>query len=307
MILCRSKNVKAKDIASEIEISLRQVYRDINCLRLANIPIYSDKNGYNIVEDFFMPKINFTISEALTLMFLINSLKHQKGTPYMKSLDMASDKILNVLPKSLRKIISGLYLYQGVDFGLQAKIDYKEIEDMFNQLYSAYMDKKSILISYYNIDRKEISERKIDPYGFKFYFSVWYLIGYCHLRKSIRTFRIDRIRKVQTADDDFQIRPDFSMEDFFSGSWGIIRGEKANIRLLFDKGISDFISEIKWHPTQRLSTDDKGDLIAEYEVMGLEEIERWILSLGSNVKVLEPPRLKERIYKTVLEMKKNYD
>lgn len=306
MILCSSKNVKARDIASKIEISLRQVYRDINCLRFANIPIYADKNGYNIVDDFFMPKINFTISEALTLMFLINSLKLQKGTPYMQCLDMAADKILNVLPKSLQNMITGLCLDQGIDFGLQAKINYKEIEDMFHQIYVAYMEKRSIQISYYNIDRKEINIRKIDPYGFKFYFSVWYLIGYCHLRKSVRTFRVDRIRKMEMTDENFQVRPDFTMEDFFSGSWGIVKGKKAKVKLVFDKKISDFISEIKWHPSQKFSDGDQESLVAEYEVMGLDEIERWILSLGSHVKVLEPLQLKKKIIKSILAMKNNY-
>ncbi len=306
MMLCSKKNVKARDIATEIEMSQRQVYRDINCLKFANIPIYADKNGYNIVEDFFMPKINFSISEALTLMFLINSLKLQKGTPYTQSLAMASDKILNVLPKSIQKIIAGLYLNQGVDFGLQTKINYKEIEDMFNQLHMAYMEKKSILISYYNIDRKEINRRKIDPYAFKFYFSVWYMIGYCHLRKCVRTFRVDRIRKMEMTSENFKIKTDFDMEDFFSGSWGIVKGKKAKIKLVFNKSISDFISEIDWHPSQKLSIDKEGDLVAEYEVMGLEEIEKWILSFGSNVTVLEPLQLKEKIYSTILEMKNNY-
>ena len=57
--------VKAKEISQDIEISVRQVYRDINCLKLAGIPIYSDRNGFTLMPDFFMPKISLEFLSTL--------------------------------------------------------------------------------------------------------------------------------------------------------------------------------------------------------------------------------------------------
>lgn len=70
LIFSRKHKVKAKEVAQELEISLRQAYRDINSLKFAGIPIYSDRSGFSVLPDFFMPKISLEIPEVLTL-FLI--------------------------------------------------------------------------------------------------------------------------------------------------------------------------------------------------------------------------------------------
>src|SRR5680860_1686253 len=81
-----------------------RVYRDIECLKLAGIPLYSDKNGFTLLPDFFMPKISLDIPEILTLYLLCSSIKSQKGTPYGELLSAACDKILNVLPETIKKV-----------------------------------------------------------------------------------------------------------------------------------------------------------------------------------------------------------
>lgn len=104
LIFSRKSKVKAREISEDLEISVRQVYRDIECLKLAGIPVYSDKNGFTLMPDFFMPKISLDIPEILTLFLLCSSIKSQKGTPYSDLLSTACDKILNALPKVSKSI-----------------------------------------------------------------------------------------------------------------------------------------------------------------------------------------------------------
>jgi predicted DNA-binding transcriptional regulator YafY len=295
----KTTNVKAKELAQALEISVRQVYRDIECLKQASVPIYSDKNGFSLMPDFYMPKISLETPEILTLLILCSSIKAQKGTPYCELLTSACDKIVNALPDGLKKVFLNPAYDVMVDFGLDTKVDYRKIEELFSLIYEASIAKKQILISYYGIDTKDLTERVVDPYAFKLNFGIWYLIGFCHLREQIRTFRIDRIRKAEVLRDAFEIPENFNIDDYFRGSWGIVTGPAFKVKLKFSSSIADFISECTWHPSQKLSKNKNGSLNAEFNVDGLNEIKIWVMGFGENVEVLEPAELRKDIVKTL--------
>ncbi len=307
LIICRYNRVKADKISEELEISTRQVYRDINCLKLAGIPVYSDRNGYSVTPNFFIPKISLNLSEIATLLFFINSAQVQKGTPYFQFLNAACEKIINALPVDLKKVILANKINGLVDFGLETKVNYKEIEGIFGSIYSAQLERKSIHIKYFSMEKKEAIKRVVDPYALKFMFGVWYLIGYCHLRNEIRTFRVDRVKEIEILDDKFIVPEDFSLDNFFGGSWGIKKGKRAKVKLKFSPKIAEFISEITWHQSQELKLNKDGSLHADYEVMGLDEIKRWILSFGADVEVIEPKKLRVDLIKEIKNMNSMYE
>jgi predicted DNA-binding transcriptional regulator YafY len=302
LIFSRKKRIKACDIAQEIEISIRQTYRYIDSLKIAGIPIYSDKNGYGISDDFFIPKINLEFPEILTIYLLISSIQKQQGTPYYQFLNSAFDKIFSVIPGDLAGKLAGEKPGFSIDFGLESKVDYRMLDNIFSIAYQASIEKKPVFLKYYSFESRKITERDVDIYGFKFWFGIWYLIGYCHLRKEVRTFRIDRIREIMKLDSRFRIPADFDLNGFFEESWGIAHGKKYKVLLKFSPGIEDFIKEIKWHPSQKLSTDSKGSLIGQYEASGLAEIKIWILGFGEDIEVLEPAELRESMIATIKKL-----
>ena len=295
----KTTNVKAKDLAQALEISVRQVYRDIECLKQASVPIYSDKNGFSLMPDFYMPKISLETPEILTLLILCSSIKAQKGTPYCELLTSACDKIVNSLPDGLKKVFLSPDYDVMVDFGLDTKVDYRKIEELFSLIYEASIAKKQILVSYYGIDTKDLTERVVDPYAFKLNFGIWYLIGFCHLRGEMRTFRIDRIRQAEALSEPFDIDPNFNIDAYFRGSWGIVTGPEYKVKLKFSPSIADFISECSWHPSQKLSKNKDGSLNAEFNVDGLSEIKTWVMGFGEKVEALEPVELRGDIIKTL--------
>ena len=220
LILSRRNKIKAGEIAEEIEISIRQAYRDIDCLKLAGVPIYSDKSGYSISENFFAPNINFNISEILTIYLVLNSIKTQQGTPFYQFFKSAFDKIRGNIPSSLTDFITDEKPGFFIDFGLESRIDYREMDDIFFSANDACLKRKSILIDYFKPANKKETRRTIDPYGFKLWFGIWYLVGYCHLRKQVRTFRIDRIQNIEITSKTFNVMEGFDFEEFFKSSWG---------------------------------------------------------------------------------------
>ena len=306
LIFSRKHKVKAREIAQELEISTRQAYRDINSLKFAGIPIYSDRSGFSVLPDFFMPKISLEIPEVLTLFLICSAAKAQKGTPYGEILNSAFDKILNALPSNLKQVFNTEGFERIVDFGIETKIDYKELNDIFDLIYQASIEKRSVSIKYFTMENKKITERVIDPYAFKLWFGIWYLVGYCHLRGEVRTFRVDRIREVGMLDKKFIVADGFDLDKFFEGSWGIVKGKKCRVKLKFSSEIADFVGEINWHPSQKLAKNVDGTLLAEFEVMGLNEIKIWILGFGKDVEVLEPAELRENMREIVCGMQGIY-
>ncbi|MEI7616626.1 MAG: WYL domain-containing protein, partial [Actinomycetota bacterium] len=164
--------------------------------------------------------------------------------------------------------------------------------------YEATIAKKKISLKYYSMETKKLGKRIIDPYALKFNFGIWYLIGFCHQRNEVRTFRIDRVRMIEILEENFKIPQSFDIDEYFKGSWGIIRGPKTKVILKFTKDTADFIAECIWHPSQKLTKNTDGSLNAQFEVGGLSEIKIWILGFGENVEVLEPEKLRQELKDT---------
>ncbi|MEI7616802.1 MAG: transcriptional regulator [Actinomycetota bacterium] len=306
LLFSRKTKVKAKEISEDLEISVRQAYRDIECLKLAGIPIYSDKNGFTLLPDFYMPKISLDIPEILTLFLLCSSIKSQKGTPYSDLLSAATDKILNALPDGIKNVFLTSDYEAIVDFGLDTIVDYKKIDEIFKLIYEATIAKKKISLKYYSMGAKKLGKRIVDPYALKFNFGIWYLIGFCHQRNEVRTFRIDRVRKIEILEENFKVPDSFDLDEYFKESWGIIRGQKTKVILKFAKDTADFIAECIWHPSQKLTKNTDGSLIAQFEVGGLSEIKIWILGFGENVEVLEPPELRQELKEAAEKINRIY-
>ncbi len=135
--------------------------------------------------------------------------------------------------------------------------------------------------------------RQVDPYGLFYSCGVWYMLAYCHLRKDIRQFALDCIRKFKATYTPYVVPKDFSMDKYFEGGWHIITcGEPVEVRLRFSSDVARWVTRRKWHPTQKIEPRKDGSILFEGRVNGTEELRRWIYNLGTNCEVLAPKSLK---------------
>jgi len=106
------------------------------------------------------------------------------------------------------------------------------------------------------------------------------------------------MRAVRATSTRFRRPANFSIAKVLSGSFGVFEGGKRHrIRLRFDAFAARLVSERIWHESQRLRQSKDGSATLELELGVLQEIERWVLSWGSHVRVLEPKELRERVRK----------
>lgn len=287
-------NLRAKELAEKCGVSERQIYRDIRTLQAANVPIYFLKNeGYKIMSNFFLPPLRLSLCEALALLLGCESISKHKGTPYQEASEIAVNKILAALPPKIRE--AAVKSAEGVLCDTAPLVNYTSCQKMFAHLEEARRNGKTVKINYYTMERHKLTKRLVDPYGIIYKINTWYLVAYCHWRNEVKMFRVDRIKELNEISKNFEIPPNFSLEEYMGNAWQVVRGESRLVKLCFSPSVAERVLENKWHHTQTLKVSDDGSAIMTIRVSGLSEILSWILGFGKEVEVLAPKKLKEMV------------
>ncbi len=295
--------MKRSDLARLCEVdSVRTIQRDINSLNMAGIPIYWSGEGYEIMPNFFLPPLAMSIEESFSLLLSAKAYCEGEGDFHKSTIESAMAKIIATMPENARKL-----------FELSEKkisIESRKAEDvggMLGKLHNAILDTKQLRIKYYSYSRNEISERIIDPYALAFRKRAWYLIAYCHERKSIRTFRVNRIKDAKYTGKLFSPPENFSVDEYMGKSWHVMKGEEVDVVIKFDAEIAPLIKEVSWHPTQQIEELQDGSILFKATVAGTKEIGIWVMSYGYHAEVLSPQSLRNEIKLIANKMCKLYD
>jgi predicted DNA-binding transcriptional regulator YafY len=179
---------------------------------------------------------------------------------------------------------------------------------IWNNLENACHRQQSVLMTYYTASRNSTSDRIFDPYLLHIYRGTNpYVIGYCHTRKMIRWFRVDRIRKLEPKIDSFVRDPDFDRSQYLDQIFQCEVGTGiVNVEIGFDAATAPYIRERKWHPSQKLIEHADESVTLTMTVGGLNDIKRWVLSYGKGARVLNPPELVKIVCEDLSEMIRHY-
>ena len=288
----------AADLADEIECHPRTLYRDLEALQLAGFPIYDEKvegkKLWSLLDTVrhHIP-VPFTLPELIALYFSTDMLKIFKDTVFYDSLESLSQKIRTTLPPHSLDYINNLK--QTIQIGIKPYKDYGRFREIINRVNDACAGRRSVEMIYYTMSRRKESKRRVDPYRIWFFRGSFYLIGFCHLRKEIRVFTVDRIKMLHLTEEKFEIPEDFRFEEFIGRSFGVFQGEPVHVRVRFSPDVAGYIKEKIWLSNQDIEALDDGSIIFEADVSGTDEIRFWIMSWGSKAEVIEPEALRQEI------------
>ncbi|MCX7795376.1 MAG: WYL domain-containing protein [bacterium] len=288
------------------EVSKRTIKRDIATLKYEfSLPIeYSKKQkGYYLTEECEFPFPSLTGGEVISLLIATNLLQQFKGTPLEKSLSSLEKKIefllsdrVSINPKELEMALSVNISY------IKIKTD---VSDSFDKIFRAIREKQRIVITYHSLSSNETRERKVDPYHIYNFQGVWYFCGYCHLRKGIRDFALDRISDIKILNEKFEVQKGFDLREYLNRAFRIYKGDTQKIKIWFDSYQAKWIKERIWHESQEIEELANGEIILTIEG-NREEIKRWIMSYSSHCKVLEPESLRKEIEEEIKKMSELY-
>ena len=299
----------AGELAEELDINPRTVYRDLEALQEAGFPIYTDrvegKNLWSLLDRVkHQIPIPFSLTELMALYFSRDMLDMFKGTAYYDSLESLFKKIKTTLPPESMEYLENVD--QTLRVVLKPRKEYARFREIINRVNEAAVNRKSVEIVYHTLSRREKTRRVVDPYRVLFFSGTFYLMGYCHLRDEVRIFALDRIKMLHLTGEEFLIPEGFDPDDFMKPSFGIFQGEPVRVKVLFDADVAEYIKEKTWHESQEIAEREDGSLVYEAEVAGTQEIMFWIMSWGSHALVLEPESLREQIRTEIDEMKRRY-
>ena len=186
----------AADLARELEISTRTVYRDVQDLLESGVPIEGEAGvGYRLRKGFELPAMTFTVDELAALVLGGRLVEAWADPDLGLAVRSAMKKIEGVLPEPLQASMLRTAL-----FGPPARVT-KQAPEPLRHLRRAIGHERWVLLRYTDSESRQ-TERTVVPLGLYFWGKQWLLAAYCLLRNDYRSFRADRVQDVTDIDPE---------------------------------------------------------------------------------------------------------
>jgi predicted DNA-binding transcriptional regulator YafY len=300
LLLLQTRGRKtAAQLAEELEVSVRTVYRDVEALSAAGVPLYGDAGhagGYRLLDGYRTRLTGLTADEAEAL-FLAGVPGPADELGLGSVLAAAQLKVRAALPAELRPHadrISGR-------FHLDAPGWYAEADEtpFLAAVADAVWNSRPLRILYRRWRAPTDVERRLEPYGLVLKAGRWYVVA----GPAPRTFRVDQILRLDESGEEFT-RPD----DFDLAAYWTAYQRDFHDRLYRGEALVRLAPGVTLPRTTEIngSTRKDGWILATVPIESVDQAHAEFLRLGSGIEVLEPPELRERIARTVAELAERY-
>jgi predicted DNA-binding transcriptional regulator YafY len=291
--LIAQKQFPSLDLLMErFQVSKRTVFRYLELINIIDSIEYDkERDGYKFINGDRIKKLILSDKELQTLLAAGESISNL-GKPFKVNFQNLVTKMFTFGGKAPATEISPIVIKT------PDAIFNEKMEGILKVLLACIQEKRAVDINYKSRLSKEAIKRTVDPYIVVLYDGIWILVGFCHLRKMIRSFALDRISEIQERNLYFTSQPDFDLKTYLASPWGIIDGKEARVTVRFRKKISDFIlRKDQWHPSEKRTILPDGGVELSFTVAGTDEIKRWIYSWLPHAEVIRPQWLRKQIKK----------
>lgn len=308
-LLQSGRGADASGLAEACGVGRRTIFRDLESLRHAGVPLEFDKEGqrYSIPSSFFLPPTNFTAAEALSLVALAAEMGRDDRLPFYESARAAAMKLEGSLPLPLRQELQTMRQAIQIRPSQVTKLDGKQ--RFYQDLVDSLSSRCSVLIEYDSFTEDEVIRTELQPYQLLFSRHSWYVIGRSSLHEEVRTFNLSRILSLEKLSAKFAAPRGFRLERYLGNAWQVIpgNGRDHHVVVRFKPMVARNVAEVVWHKTQQLKFLPDGSLDFRVRVSGLNEISWWILGYGDQAEVLQPSRLRRMVALRAQNMAEMYN
>jgi predicted DNA-binding transcriptional regulator YafY len=280
LILLNKKTTTAAELADRFNVSTRTIYRDIDALSAAGVPVFTNKGsggGISLLENFAINKAMLTEHERDSVLLALKTLQ---ATKYPEI-----EAILEKIGAVFKKTAAADWVH--IEFSPWGSGP--NDENKFLNIKKAILQSKIVAFDYLNADGI-LSRRTVEPMQLGFKGQAWYVRGYCKTRRGFRTFRISRIRNLSITDESFKRRPPESVRDEEPAAPPKklvtlkLRFQPENLHRVYDD-----------YDEQRITRNQDGTYDVTVTFPEDEWVYGYIMSYGNHVEVLEPPHIREII------------
>ncbi|WP_210584934.1 YafY family protein [Streptomyces sp. GESEQ-35] len=299
LLLQTRGRMTAAQLAEELEVSVRTVYRDVEALSAAGVPLYGDAGhagGYRLLDGYRTRLTGLTADEAEAL-FLAGVPGPAAELGLGALLAAAELKVRAALPVQADRISGRFHLDAPGWYADGEQVPY------LPAVADAVWNSRVLHVVYRRWREPTDVERRLEPYGLVLKAGRWYVVA----GPGPRTFRVDQILELAVSDEEFERPETFDLAAYWQAYQRDFHDRlyrrEAVVRLA--PGVT-LPGPLARAVTVNGRTDDDGWIQATVPIESVEHAHGEFLRLGTDIEVLEPPELRARIARTVAELAERY-
>lgn len=293
MILLDKERIGAQELADMFEVSPRTIYRDIDAINMAGIPIHSTSGvggGFEIMQNYKIDKKVFSVADISAILMGLSSLSNMiRGNELVNALAKVKSFIPADRAKDIELKVNQIYI------DLSPWMGNGNIQ-LYLEIVKAALQENKLLSFEYIAHHGNKTIRTVEPYQLVLKSSHWYLHGYCHKRNDFRMFRLSRMSNLQIQERTFTPREyQKPVLDFAE----ILETMQTKIKIRIHKSIMDRVLDFCTY--ENFSPDCEEYYIVNFPFIENEYYYDILLSFGDKCECLEPlyirAEMKRRIQK----------
>jgi predicted DNA-binding transcriptional regulator YafY len=303
-LLQSQPNQKASELAEKLGVSLRTVHRYFAMLDEMGIPVYAERGpygGFSLVRGYKIPPLIFSLEEAVAVYLGTSLVSEMWGELYREAAQGALAKLENILPNEQRGEID--WARRSLIATNLHRANPSTFQPILEDLRKATHEQHQISAVYQGTTNTKVMKRKINPYALVFRAGLWYLVGYCHLRIALRTFRVDRIQKLSILSQSFEIPEGFDIHKYLENEFKEQSLIRARLRFIPETAYMVTSNRNMW---ESITENPDGSLIVTLTSPDLPWLASMTLSFANWATVLEPPELREMVREWAQAIAKRY-
>lgn len=285
--LINKDKITARQMAAKLEVSVRTVYRYMDMLSLANVPVYAQKGrggGIMLGQEFKLGAMYLTKEE---LDCAVAGLQNLSASADIRTAESAMNKLCALKNKPA----SPSSPYYNEHFVVDNRDTHGTVglQDKINSIIDAKNKKIAVTIHYHDFNG-DVTVRTVEPYSIVYHDNTWYAYCFCRLRKEMRLFKISRITHISFTDSIYTLQ-------YHEGGWKFEFGEKpVNTEITLKVTPQARYEAEEWLGVENVSrSEDNVNFIASGTVPDDKTTYTRIIAMGKNVTVVSPQELKDKI------------
>lgn len=290
VMLLNKDKISAAELAEKFEVSIRTIYRDIEAINMAGIPIASrqgNNGGFYILDNY---KINHQFLTLNDMISIMEALKNINGVLDDRNVEIAMEKVKSIIPYNKKSEVD-LYFKQVFIDTLPWGFKKSEKENIkYKIVYEAVQENKCISFNYRN-SKGEYILRNAEPITLVFKGFSWYVFSFCTLRKDYRTFKLSRMDELKISNKEV-CKSRISYGDYIK-SYYFPKVVPIKISLKFSEKVRYRIQD--YFDEDETTFFKDGSIVVNTEIVEDNWVYSMILSYGEHVEVLAPEHIRKII------------
>jgi proteasome accessory factor B len=283
------QGLSAIELAEQLGIDRRTVYRDLDFLSTQGIPLWQNEGRFGLVRTRYLATVRLSFHEALALVLaglLLSRTIDERNVHVIAALR----RLASVMPDSLTAQL------ERAANRVQGRSDGQQQVSVLEAIAEGWATGHKVRVQYRSPRSGGVHPRVIAPYALEPTAGGIYVIGHDDWANDIRTFKVERLERAEILTESYTMPSDFDPEAYLATSWGIMTSrEMFEVVLCFSPAATPHLRERCWHPTQTIDPTPDGGCILRVRVSEPMEMQPWIRSWGAQVEVLAPDWLRERV------------